>query len=160
MKKSLLAILATAALLTTTASFAGGHGKNEQFGKGHRGPLMIYKKLDLSDTQKDQLKTIFQATREKADREAVFEARKTFMQKRQALVQSKTFDRAAVEALAKARSQEMEKRFVDMAEVEHKAWQVLTPEQQQEAKKMMEKRQDRLQKRLEKGKKDRKRQND
>lgn len=149
MKKMILTTVIATGLLTSSA-FADGHGKNKHFGKGHQGPGKIYKRLDLTDSQQTQIKAIFKDARMKDDRKAHFSQRQQMMQQRQALIEAPTLDKAALEQLANQRGETMKIRFVKMAEAEHKAWQILTPEQQTKAKAMMKKRQERMQKRAEK----------
>lgn len=149
MKKTILTTIMATALLTSTA-FADGYGKNKHFGKGHHGTPKIYKQLDLSDSQKKQIKAIFKESRMKEDYNAHFVKRQQMMQQRQALIQAATLDKSALERLATQRGEDTKVRFVKMAEAEHKAWQLLTPEQQTKAKAMMKKHQEKMQKRAEK----------
>lgn len=74
MKKIILTTIIATGLLTSTA-FADGHGKNKHFGKGHQGTSKIYRKLDLSDSQKEQIKAIFREARMSEDRKAKFAKR-------------------------------------------------------------------------------------
>lgn len=149
MKKLILSTTIIIALFSATA-FANDHNKNKKFGKHHAGNDKIYRQLDLSDTQKKQIQAIFRDVRIKENVASQRKAHQAFMNKRMVLIEAKTFDKAAAERLADEQFADMKSRFVMMAEAEHKAWQVLTPKQQQQAKKLMQKRQKRMQKRMEK----------
>lgn len=145
MKKILLATAMTTGLLTTSAAMADG--KDKRFGK-HGGSHKIYKKLDLTDEQKQQIKQIYQSVHKKEGFGQRMAQRKAFMQKRQALIEAATFDKAAATTLANEKSQQKQKGFIDRLEAEHKAWQILTPEQKTKAKEMMAKRQEKMEKRM------------
>lgn len=150
MKKLLTTTLLASTLLASTA-FSADQNKNKRFGKGNMGPAKIYRKLDLTDTQEKQIKAIFDSVRpnkEKANMKADFKAK---MQARRSVIEAKTLDMAAVNKIADEQATRAKERFVKMIEAEHKAWQVLTPEQQAKAKKMMEKRAERMEKRMENG---------
>lgn len=149
MKKLILTTIMATGLLTSTA-FADGHGKNEHFGKGHRGAPKIYKKLDLSDSQKQQIKAIFKEVRMAGTPKENVAKRQQMMQQRQSLIEAVTLDKAALEQLANQRGEDAKMRFVKMTEAEHKAWQLLTPEQQTQAKAIMKKHHEKMQKRAEK----------
>lgn len=137
-------------ILFSTAAFADEYGKNKAFGKHHVGYDKMYRQLNLSDAQKKKIKMIFKNTRMKKGKAPHISNHQTLMDKRMTLIQAKTFDRVAVEQLADEQFADMKSRFVMMTEAEHKAWQVLTPEQQQQAQKLMQKRQKRMQKRMDK----------
>lgn len=150
MKKILITTLVATGLFTGVA-MAGGHGKNHDFGQ-RGGHGKIYRKLDLSDAQRQEIREIFQTAKMKngATKQARFEMRKDFMQRKQALIQSKNLDTNALEILADEKAERMKQGFIARATAEHKAWQVLTPTQQEKATAMMQKRAEKMQKRMEK----------
>lgn len=147
MKKLLTTALITSTLLTANA-FADKKGKDSEFGKGQPNPTKIYRKLDLTDAQEEKIKAIFRAVKLDKQPEARMQDRAVDRQQHRALIEAKTFDTAAAKKLADAKAQKMSERFVRMTEAEHKAWQVLTPEQQAKAKELMKKRAERMEKRM------------
>lgn len=146
MKKALLGTLVTIGLLTTANVSAAEH--NKHFGK-NKNHLRIYKKLDLSDSQKQQIKAIFKAKRADKNTDR-FEERQQFFEKRRQLIQSKTFDSAVAKQLAETMNNQRVERFVASAEAENKAWNILTPEQQQKAQELLQKRAKKMQEKREK----------
>lgn len=152
--KKILATALIASTVFTSAAFADGHkgGQHGHFGKGHN-PAKIYRKLALSDAQKTQIKAIFKDTRpSKADRDTMRAERKAQMEKRRAIIEAPILDINAVNQMAKDKAEKVQSRFVKMLKAEHKAWKVLTPEQQAKAKDMMQQRAERMEKRAEKRK--------
>lgn len=148
MKKILTATLITSTLLSANA-FAGDK-RNGHFGKGEFSSAKIYRKLDLTDEQKKEMKAIFSAARNKNQAETRRSERKASIQQRRALIEATTFDVDAVKQLAEARAQKMTERFIKMAEAEHKVWHLLTPDQQAKAKEIIQKRAQRMEKHMEK----------
>lgn len=158
MKKNVLTAIIATSLLATGAAFAGGHGKgkgkcDDDFGRDGVSYRKMYRKLDLNDTQKEQIKAIFKNARS-ADRGKQFQARQAQMQQRLQLIQTDSLDYTALQTLANTQAETMKQRFMQSAETQHAAWKVLTPEQQEEVKalqaKRLKKMEKRMQKRLEK----------
>ncbi|MFV0574246.1 MAG: CpxP family protein [Vibrio sp.] len=141
MKKSALVLLAAPlAFGSVSALAAGPSGHSPMMGHGQKcGMGMergIWKQLDLTDAQKDQLKTL----REK-DREAMkkgFAEHKDEMKanhdKMDALVMADNFDQAAVESLAKNMADQGAKVQVAMAKSRHDKFAVLTADQKEKFK--------------------------
>lgn len=140
MKIILLATLITANLLTATAM---AQGKNKRFGE-HYADTDIYKKLDLSKQQQRQIRKIFQSAGDKGDLEKHFKKRQAIMAKRQAIIESPTFDKAAATELFNAGAES----FIKRLHIEQRAWQVLTAEQKAKAKRLMKKRHEKMHRRM------------
>lgn len=112
----------------------GGPGRGGPGGPlGLPGPML--ERLNLSDAQKDQVKSIADAHRD--DMKSIHERTMTAHQALDAAVIADVFDEAAI------RSRSMEVAAVDadmavlQARVRSEVFQVLTPEQQSQAKAMM-----------------------
>lgn len=147
MKKAIFTTLLTTGLLTSTAAFADGHQKGHDFGKGHYGSK-IYRKLDLSDAQKSQVRDIMQAS--KGDRQGKYHNMMNQVKARQTLIESPTLDEAALNQMADTMASKVKQRFIARTKAEHQIWQILTPEQREKAKKLQAKRAEKMQKRMEK----------
>lgn len=182
MKKLNKTLLATMILPLTLGSasvfaFGGSNGMWDDFDgprsekgmpkhkDGHKGQmqamnLRLFKKLDLTDKQKEEIKDILDANREER-REARGDRPADMMQNRdkmQDLTLSDNMDEAAVRALAEkavnAKSQKQVERLVSHAQLENKIYNVLTAEQKtklkQLKKEMDAKRMQRMKKQIEK----------
>lgn len=134
-KKLVLAAAVVPLAFASASAFAYG-GKGEHRG-GCQGGMDrgIFKKLDLTDAQKTQLKEMRETN--KAEMKAKFaetsDARKAERQaqheKVQQLVLADNFDEAAANALAKNMVEKQTERKVKMLEKQHQMLNVLTPEQ-------------------------------
>lgn len=177
MKKTMLALLATAGILGTSAAVAqeqvcpDGHckaqhgkmqdGKRKKCGKsegnrkyskqgkkdrrygmkkqrGMGGEMGMFRGIDLSDAQKADLKKLFSDARKQHQSAKQNKKQREFMDKRRALIQSKTFDKAAFKQLLVEQKQQREaeriERQIARAERHNQAWNILTPEQQAKVK--------------------------
>lgn len=138
-KKMILAAVVLPLTLGTASAWAfdgkGGEGHHGgEFGKcaSDRG---IFKELNLTDAQKDQLKTMREQGRQ--EMRAKFagnnEARQAEMQAYHAQVQqlllADNFDQAQANTLAKQMVEKQTERRVQMMARQHKMLSVLTPEQ-------------------------------
>ncbi len=151
-KKVLTTLLATTLLLTTGSAFADKtEHKNSVFGQPY---FKIYKKLDLSKDQKQQIKTILKETRKQHKAEKP--NKKQFLNEHHQLVQSKILDEVALNNLAEKAANHFKKRFIGRVKTEHKIWQLLTPEQQQKLMEYKAKRMEKRQKHMEKREKHKK----
>lgn len=103
--------------------------RHSQYRGEHRGDQMkhMMKKLDLSQEQREAIRTIKNESREQmqAKRDEMFEIRKAL--KKQA--SAKTFDAAKVRELAEAKSKIMADMTVQRIENMHEIRKQLTPEQ-------------------------------
>jgi len=139
-KKLVLAAAILPLTLATASAFAFGGGKghhkggpDDECGMGmDRG---IFRELNLTDAQKEQLDSMRQAGRKEmkaqfkgkfADNQAERQAQHA---KVQALVLADTFDANAANELAKEMAAKQAERRVQMLEKQHKMLSVLTPEQ-------------------------------
>lgn len=157
MKKILLTTLMTTGLIGTTLAVAneqgelkrdfgncdnGGYMQGERGGmkkhhakrggKGHGMRGDMYRGLDLSDAQKEQIKTLFSEGK-RSEQADVRKQQRELADKRRVLIQSKTFDKAAFEKLLAEQDKLRSEQRLKQAELRHKAWNVLTPEQQKKA---------------------------
>lgn len=156
MKKTLLSSMLVAGLITSTAVMAGDHKRGDEFGKGHGSK--IYRKLGLTDVQKQQVRRIMQAA--KGSKLGKHQYMLEKMKARQALIQAPTLDEAALNRLANDTADSVKKRFIARTKAEHQIWQLLTPKQREKAEKMQERRAKKMQKRMEKREKRMKKQSD
>lgn len=88
---------------------------------------MLFAHLDLSDTQKEQLKALHEKARTEA--QAYAEQLKPLRESLRAAVEGKTFDEAAVRALFAKEAQSMTELQVIRTRTENAAYNLLTAEQ-------------------------------
>lgn len=105
-----------------------GHGRHGQFGP--RGGMMegrLFRQLDLTDAQKEQLKAIRTAAREdsKTYRSQLMENHKKLAE----LGTDGVFDQAAVEAVASQQADLHKQMIIQREKVKAQMFAVLTPEQ-------------------------------
>lgn len=135
-KKLILASVVLPLVLSTSA-FAFG-------GKDHKGPhdecrpgldRGMMKELDLTDSQKEQFKTLRQANKEERKegfndkREQGEKSRMAHFDKVNSLLMAEKFDPAKATQLAQEMSNKQVERQVDMLSKQHKMLSILTPEQ-------------------------------
>lgn len=106
-----------------------GHGIGDGFGPGgmRGGPGRPFAHLDLSDTQKEQLKALHEKAR--TDAEAYQGQLKPIRESLQAAVEAKAFDEAAVRALIAKEAQIMTELNVIRTRTENASYNLLTAEQ-------------------------------
>jgi periplasmic protein CpxP/Spy len=137
MAKKLILASVVLPLVLSTSAFAFG-------GKDHKGPQDecrpgldrgMMKELNLTDTQKEQFKTLRQANKEEMKerfndkKEQGEKARMAHFDKVNALLTADKFDPAKATELAQEMSDKQVKRQVDMLSKQHKMLSILTPEQ-------------------------------
>ncbi|CAH0524425.1 CpxP family protein [Vibrio hippocampi] len=128
----------------------GGMGKGEQCMDVSKG---MFRQLDLTDEQQEQLKELRNASREarRAERSGDVEVKKAEMMARHSQMQSvllaDTFDAQAAQSLATEMVEKQAQRRVGKMEQQHKMLSVLTAEQKT---KLQELQQQRLEKCMEK----------
>lgn len=106
-----------------------------QHHKGPRGPqMMMFKNLNLTDAQKQQVRDIMKAEREKMPRPSD-DNRKAM----QEVIASDSFDRAKAEALVEKGAADHKARMISMMETQNKIYNILTPEQKKQFVANMEK---------------------
>jgi protein CpxP len=149
-----IAVALLALVLCGTAMFsyaqqnegAGGEGWS---GHGHHHMAWMAKQLNLTDAQKQQIKTIMQTQRAANGplMQQLAENRKAML----AATANGAFDQAKVQAIATQQSQAMAQLMVQKATIQHQIYtQVLTPEQRTQADQMHEKQMARIDQRLQK----------
>lgn len=137
MAKKLILASVVLPLVLSTSAFAFG-------GKDHKGPQEecrpgldrgMMKELNLTDSQKEQFKTLRQANKEEMkerfndNKEQGEKARMAHFDKVNSLLMADKFDPAKATELAQEMSDKQVKRQVDMLSKQHKMLSILTPEQ-------------------------------
>ncbi|MGF1724531.1 CpxP family protein [Photobacterium nomapromontoriensis] len=135
-KKTLALVIALPLALGSASALAYGGGKqhHDQGGKnscGMKSGHAMFRGLDLTDTQKKEMKALRQANRdtmrsEIASHHAEMQAQH---QKIQQLVLADNFDESAVRALAEQMTEQQVDRRVSMLKQRHDMLQILTPDQ-------------------------------
>lgn len=130
----------------TTTSTQEGVAKMQHHKMGH-GPhhMMMFKDLNLTDAQKQQVRDIMKAERQKMPRPNLDERRAMH-----SLVASDTFDRAKAEQLIEKGEKQHREHMLSMMETQNKIYNVLTPEQKKQYNANFEKRLTRHQDRMNK----------
>ena len=106
--------------------------------QGHRGGMQnIIAQLDLSDVQKQEVKTIMQQARGNTDRESRQAQRSEHQAERLALLNAAQFDEAKARAMIAGHQQQMADKQVAMLKMQHQVFQVLTPEQRTQFAELM-----------------------
>ena len=137
MKKAIIAILVAAVLGIGTVFIFAQKGNREGFGGkgfGGRGFDRIAQKLNLTDEQKTQVKTITEdsKTRIKPLMESLRESHK----QAENLGVDGTFNEEQVNQIAGSQSETMKQLFIEKEKTKAQIFAVLTPEQRAEAAKM------------------------
>lgn len=137
MKKTTIAILAVAVLILGGIFIFAQKGKSggmDRMGFGGRGFDRIAEKLNLTDEQKTQVKTIMDdsKTRVKPLMEAMRENHKLA----ENLGLDGTFNEEEVNRIANTQSETMKQMFIEKEKTKAQIFAVLTPEQRTEAAKM------------------------
>lgn len=161
MKLSTVKKIALPLLLSTSLvggmAYAGGGFDGD---KGHRGPdhhmKRVLDKIDLTDAQEDKIDDIMDANFD--DMKTDFDKFRSIDDQLNTLTQAETLDNAAVDALLEQKLALMKARMQQSVTAKHQVWAVLTPEQQSEAKALIAKYKEKMQKRMQdrKDRKDRK----
>ena len=109
----------------------GEGSKRGEFGGGHRGFGMAFKKLGLREEQQTKAKEIVQAGFEK--NKGVFEALKANREKLKAATANGAFDEAAVIAIAAEQGQLTSQLIVEKERTKYQIFAILTEEQKVKA---------------------------
>ncbi|MEZ5428018.1 MAG: Spy/CpxP family protein refolding chaperone [Pyrinomonadaceae bacterium] len=136
----------------------GGDGHHRKFGKGgkrgmrgHRGMGMMFRGLDLTDAQKEQMKSIAQSSREST--KSLHEQMRTNRQQLEQLSENGNFNESQVQALAQQQGALQAQLIVERERVKSQMYAVLTAEQKAKAAELKaqfkQKMQERMQKRAE-----------
>ncbi|MBP8227735.1 MAG: Spy/CpxP family protein refolding chaperone [Pararheinheimera sp.] len=128
MKHSTVIALVFSGLLATTSisSFAGSDRGHEGHGPAAGFHMKALKGLDLTEAQKDQIKTLMAQHRASMPKR---DELKPEMEQLKALVQADTFDEAAVRALLESRQKDKLDHEVARAKLQFEINKVLTVEQ-------------------------------
>jgi len=137
MKKATIAILAIVVLVLGGIFIFAQKGKRDGFGGrgfGGRGFERIAQKLNLSDEQKTQVKTIMEdsKTRLKPLMESMRESHK----QAETLGTDGVFNEEQVNQIANSQSETMKQLFIEKEKTKAQIFAILTPEQRAEAAKM------------------------
>ena len=139
MKKALIvflvmAVVGVGAVFIFAQKGGRGGGFGGRMGFGGRGFERLAEKLNLTDEQKTQVKTILEEskTRVKPLREGLRENR----QQAETLGNDGTFNEEQVNQLAARQAETMKQLFVEMEKTKAQIFAVLTPEQRVEAAKL------------------------
>lgn len=141
MKK--LKIIGAAVLLAVCVaklSVAGEHckhGKHHGMKEVHMHQMHIFKKLDLSDEQKAEVKQIFKA--EKPEMKRKHEARLALKERLQEAATQPTIDNAKVAEIADQTAALAKEAAIHKAQTTHKVYTLLNAEQQAKYKTIMQK---------------------
>jgi protein CpxP len=151
MKKATIAILAIAVLVLGGIYIFAQKGKGERFGgRGFRegGLMRLAEKLNLSEEQKTQIKTILEdsKTRIKPLMGTMRENRK----QAETLGTDGVFNEEQVNQIANTQSETMKQLFIEKEKTKAQIFAVLTPEQRAEAAKMKEQFKDNFKERFKK----------
>ncbi|GLS90646.1 hypothetical protein GCM10007916_17130 [Psychromonas marina] len=111
-----------------------GKGKNKQMG---------FAKLDLTDQQKADMKTIMSAQKAEKKEQKTDADRLAQRAEMQALMSAETFDEAKAKSLIDAQEAQKSERKLSMLKAKHEMFQLLTDEQKAEFAEMQMKRQNR-----------------
>ncbi|WP_394129409.1 Spy/CpxP family protein refolding chaperone [Shewanella maritima] len=120
-------------------SQSGYHNGKKSRGHG-KGMHRMLRKLDLSDSQTEQVKLIVEKYKadNSGDREAMKQARSEHKQQMQALITASSFDEAQATTLIEAQQAEKQQKTLNFMKMQNEIYQVLTPEQQEKFEKMLE----------------------
>ena len=137
MKKAIITFLVIAVLGLGAVFIFAQKGKRERFGAegfGGRGFERVAEKLNLSDEQKTQVRTILEdsETRVKPLLESMRESRKQSKN----LGLDGTFNEEQVNRIANSQAETMKQLFIEKEKTKAQIFAVLTPEQRAEAAKM------------------------
>jgi Spy/CpxP family protein refolding chaperone len=136
MKKLIAGLMVSACLTAPTLTLAQDHGgrNNDSF----RSAQQFIRKLDISDEQKEQIKTIIQSargneeTKENSKRKS--KRNKNFTSTAVDLdPSSSTYDQDVL-TMADEQAEKMKQRLIQMADIKKQIYAVLTYEQQEELK--------------------------
>lgn len=101
----------------------------------HGGMHEMFKGLNLTDAQKEQMRTIMKASHKEMKRPSLEERRAVH-----SIIAADTFDRSKAEAQANEMSANGKARALSMLETQNKLYNVLTPEQKKQFNQNFEKR--------------------
>jgi len=139
MKKGLIILLVMAILGTGAVFIFAQKGKREGFGPmgfGGRGFERIAQKLNLTDEQKTQVKTILEDSKTRV--KPLMETMRENHSLAEKLGTDGSFDEEQVNRIADSQSETMKQLFIEKEKTKAQIFAVLTPEQRAEAAKIKE----------------------
>ena len=137
MKKALTAFIVMAVLGIGAAFIFAQKGGRERFGAmgfGGRGFDRIAKKLNLTDEQKTQVKTILEDSKTRV--KPLMESLRENHKKAETLGNDGVFNEELVNQIASGQSETMKQLFIEKEKTKAQIFAILTPEQRAEAAKM------------------------
>lgn len=138
-----VSILALGAVFVVAQKGETNRGKfNKEFGGRGFGFGRIAKKLNLSDEQKAQVKQIMET--EKPVVEPIFAALRENRQKLADLTADGSFDEAKIKELAGEQGNLSARLILEKERVKSQIFQILTPEQREQAKQLKDKMKDKF----------------
>ena len=146
---ALLALVLCGAAVISHAQQNDAEGASGWGGHEHHHMGWMAKQLNLTDAQKQQIKTMMEAQRATTRplMQQLAENRKAML----AATANGAFDQAKVQAIANQQSQAMAQLMVQKASMQHQIYtQVLTPEQRTQADQLREKQMARIDQHLQK----------
>lgn len=155
LKKTLALVIALPLALGSASALAYGGGKhhNDHGGKnscGMKGGHAMFRGLDLTDAQKQEMKELRKTNREAMHSEMASRhgEMQTQHQKMQQLVLADNFDESAVRALAEQMTEQQVERRVTMLKQRHEMLQILTPAQKTKYQQLQAERSEQCQERM------------
>lgn len=139
LKAGLFAILASSAVFATTVNAEPGQGCDYPRGEFHRhgdrmvqdGMHRMFEGLDLTDTQKADIKKLFAEQRAANGEDRLTkEERLAHRAEMQALVTSAAFDEAQAKVLMSAQQEKRQAQAIERMKMQNQIYNLLTPEQQ------------------------------
>ncbi len=110
-------------------------GHHRHFGR-HHGHFALWRKLNLTDAQRSQIKTIVSEERPKM--KPLFQQLQAGREQLNALIKSGSFDEAKVQSIAKGQAATLADMIVEKQRMKSRIYAVLTPEQRARAEKLRE----------------------
>ncbi|WP_394202472.1 Spy/CpxP family protein refolding chaperone [Shewanella waksmanii] len=146
LKAGVIALLASSAVMMAPATYAndggyhkGGYHQMERGGH-HAGLKKMFRGLDLTDEQREQVKTIVKQTREEMKAlGASKEERQTHKDEMLALITADGFDESQAANLIATKQAKRQQAGVIMLKAQNQVYQLLTPEQQEKFKENFDK---------------------
>lgn len=120
-----LAYAAKTAATTTQAELAKAHPHYKSGSDMHQ--AMMFKNLNLTDSQKQQIREIMKAQRDNMPRPSLDDRRAMHL-----LVTSDSFDRAKAEEAVNKMAGQHKERMLSRMETQNKIYSILTPEQKKQ----------------------------
>ena len=112
---------------TTTAAPAEGKMMMHHKGPGMHNEMMMFKDLNLTDAQKQQIRDIMKSQRDQMKRPPLEERRAMHD-----IIASDTFDKAKAEAQIDKMAEQHKARMLAHMETQNKIYNILTPEQKKQ----------------------------